>query len=489
MEVIEQGRTIIEDFNKSDDYRILNILAGVQTSNEEKKFLIDNCEERISQMDIDILLQTLRCVDLSFCDLCKDFIKKTIFSLSTRQVEDLLYRNKHYNEVSNIATFLVGEDWFKSVSEFQIFILAYELEGLLNMENVDKETTIEMGVRIINVLTVLNTNPELFDMIMKNYISLLEKFNKEFIEQFKIYGYEIMDKHIEDGKELTPNLLIFDCEIMEHNNQANVSYFEFYDSTDKEDGELIAYARAGKVRINVDVIKSVYDELKNNKTAIQWILKVIGHEIDHVFCQRYKSGEERDLYTELKVYNSCIAETLQNLVKRDYYLHWHDNFTHEYQANIAGIKSVYERYKYLKSIKLEDKIEINRLFAILLRSSFCEIENSPNKGYFNAIEFTRYDFSKFKDNLPMYARHRLFNGQIEMPSELQELESNLTQMERFMLGYHNIYMGIIDLIAKGEIKTANIFEELEILYEEYKDCVKDTFPPVIDPNPDIKKNT
>ena len=196
----EQERTIIEDFNMSDDYRLLRILAGTQTSNEEKKFLIDNCEDRISRMEPDLLLQALRCADLSFFTTCKEFIKKTIFTLSTRQVEALLYKNKHYNEVSEIAGFLVGEEWFKSVSEFKIFILAYELESLLNEENVDKETTIEMGIKIINTLTLLKTNPELFDMIMKNYIALLESYNKEFIEQFKIYGYEIMDHLLEEGK-------------------------------------------------------------------------------------------------------------------------------------------------------------------------------------------------------------------------------------------------------------------------------------------------
>ncbi len=487
MELLEQGRTLIEDFNMSDDYRILRILAGIQTSNEEKKFLIDNCGERISRMETDILLQTLRCAAPSFFTTCTDFIKKTIFTLNTRQIEALLYCNKHYNEVSNIADFLVGEEWFNSQSENKIFILGYELNKLLKEDCIDKETTIEMGIRIINTLTVLNTNPELFDMIMKNYISLLEKHNKEFIEQFKIYGYEIMDKHLEEGKELTSNLLIFDCEIMRHNNQSNVRYFEFYDSTDKDDGDLIACARAGRVRINVDSLKNVYAEQKNKMIATQWILKVIGHEIDHVFCELYQVGEERDLYTELKVYNSCIAETLQSLVNRDYYLYWHDNFTHEYQANIAGIKSVYERYKYLKSIKLEDKFEINRLFAILLRSSFCEIERDSKKGYFNAIEFTRYEFERYKDDLPKYVYHHLFNGQVKMPIELQELESNLTEYEKFMLGYHNIYMGIIDLIAKGEIKTANIFEELDTLYEKYKDCIKESFPPFIKSENDTKK--
>lgn len=483
----EQERTIIEDFNMSDDYRLLRILAGTQTSNEEKKFLIDNCGERISRMETDILLQTLRCVDSSFCLTFKEFIQNTISSLSTRQVEALLYENKHYNEVSNIAEFLIGEEWFKSAEENKTFILAYELERLLNEENVNKETTIEMGIKIINTLTVLNTNPELFDMIMKNYISLLESYNKEFIEQFKVYGYEVMDKHLEEGKEITPNLLIFDCEIMRFSHQTNVSHFEFYDSTNDTNRDAFAYAHAGKVRINVDAIKDVYAEQKNKMTVTQWIFFVIGHEINHIFCEWYQVGEERDLYTELQVYNSGIADALHNMVKREFYRYWHDNFTHEFQANIAGIKSVYERYKYLKSIKLEDKIEVNRLFAMLIRSSFCEMEKSSKKGYFNAVEFTRYEFSKYKDDLPGYARHHLFNGQVEMPSELQELESNLTEYERFMLGYHNIYMGIIDLIAKGEIKTTNIFDDLDTLYEECKDRIKDTFPPFVERNTDIKK--
>lgn len=487
MGLSKQNKMIIEDFNMSDDYRILNILASTKISNEEKRILIDNCQERINKMEREILLQTLRCLDLSFCNSCKHFIQTIISSLSTKEVESLLYQNKHYHDISLIAEFLMSEDWFKSATENKTFILAYELEKALNEDNVDQYVTINMGIAIINMLTLVNTNPELFDMIMKNYITLLERHNEDFLEQFKIYGYEVMDKYLENSQEITPNLLIFDCEIMRFNNQTNVSYFEFYDSTDKQNSDNFAYAYAGVVRINVDAIKDIYASQKNKIIATGWILKVIGHEIDHVFCQRYQIGEKRDLYTELKVYNSRISEALQSIVKREFYLEWHDNFTHEFQANIAGIKSVYERYKYLKSIKEEDKFEINRLFAKILLSSFCEIDSSTNRGYFAAIEFTRDEFAKYIDDLPSYAYHVMFNKEVNMPSELQELENNLTEMDRFMLGYHNRYMGIIELIAKGEIKTTNIFEDLPTLYEQHKDLIQDKFPPFIKRGNDAKK--
>lgn len=483
----ENKLALIDEFNASDDYGILLILAGNQTTDEDKKFLLENCYERITKMDIELILQTLRCVDLSFCQSCENFIKNIISHLAGSQIEDLLYRNKHYHDVNNIAHYLIEQEWFISSNKNKIFVLAYELEKFLKEEYVSEETTIDLGINIIETLTHTNNNPELFDMIMKNYLGLLKKHNKKFIEQFKIYGYEAMDKHLASDQEITPNLIIFDCEIMCLNNDTNVSFFEFYNSKNDKNKDAFAYAHAGVVRINVDAIKDVYAEYKNKMTATQIIFYVIGHEIDHIFCERYQSEEERNFYTELKVYNSGVAEALQNIVNREFYREWHDNFTHEYQANIAGIKTVYERYDYLKSIKIEDKIEMNRLFALLLRSSFCQIEHKDKSGYFAAVEFTRDEFAKYKDNLPGYAYHHLFNGQVEMSEELQEVENNLSEYERFMLGYYNKYMAIIDLIAKGEIKTTNIFADLPELYEKYKDTLKDNFPPFIKSEVDNKK--
>ncbi|MDE6142336.1 MAG: hypothetical protein K2G03_07000 [Bacilli bacterium] len=482
----EREHTIIENFNSSDDYQIFNILAGDKKSNEEKKYLIDNCYERLDKMDTSLLIRLLQSVDYSFCTICHSFIKTKISKFNKRQVGELLYYNKYYHEISPIAKFLVENEWFKN--EYKIFVLAYELEELLTAKYVAKDKTIDFGIYIISILRDSNTTPELFDMIMKNYLCILEKHNREFLDQFKSYGYEVMDQHLSENQELTSNLLIFDCEIMPFNSEIKVDYFEFYDSSHDLSGKnAFAYANAGKIRINVDAIKDIYSEYKNKIIATQIIFYIIGHEIDHIFCERYKSGEDKNPYTELKVYNSGISEALQNIMPREFYRQYHNCFAHEFQANISGIKSLYARYNYLKNISKEDKIEVNRLLSGVLVSSFCEVESPSKTGFFGPVEFTRDEFDKHKDNLPLYAYHSMLNKTAEISHELQELEDNLSELERLMLGYHNKYIGIIDLVARGKIKTDNIFENLPCLYEEHKEEIKDKFKPFIERSKNSKK--
>lgn len=491
MEIIDVEKKDLEaKFNSSDDYSILILLNGSDLSVDDKKYLIDHCQERINQMDIEIFLQTIRQTDQEFCERCSQYLSSKIQSLTVTQIEKLLYVNKYYHEVSKIAEFLLKQNWFqlKKEKEYKTFFIAYELEKLLKMKSVDKQKMVDFGIDIVNQLTLTIGEPMLFDMVIKNYLFLLEKYNFEYYEEFKKHGYDILNQQIANNKELTPNMIIFDCGITKIDLGSNImDYFEFYE---KENEKTFAYAHAGTVRINVATIKKNYLQYKNKKTGSQMLLYVIGHEIDHVFCERFKCTENyanNNLITELKVFNSGISSALQEL-DRSFYLEYHNCFAHEFAANVQGIKTLYQKQKNLPSITKEDKEEINQLLAQILLSSYCLVEdNSIEYGYVGPVEFTRGNFKNFKDNLPGYARHCLLNNQTDLPNELELIEKNLNEEEKFLLGYYNKFIGILELIADGKITSTNLFKDLPILYNKYQNLVEGKFLPYLTNANDIRK--
>lgn len=479
MDIIDENHNLVSKFNMSSDYDILLLLDGEKLSAKEKKYLIEHCQNRIEQMNIDIFLQTIRQTDQIFCETCSQYLSSKIPSLTVAQTEELLYVNKYYHEVSEIATFLVKQDWFRMRmnDEYKAFFIAFELEKMLKMESISKEKIIDIGANIINLLASINGNFMLFDMIIKNYLSLLEKYIPQYFENFKEQGYEMINRQVAGEKELTPNMIIFDCGITKKELKSNVDYFEFYE---KDDGEAFAYAHAGTVRINVAAIKDIYQQYENKRIGTQMLLYVIGHEIDHVYCQRYKGNGSKESIEELRVFNSSISSALQQAVNRNFYLEYHNCFSHEFSANIRGIETLYYKQKYLPSITKKDKEEMNRLLAKILFTSYCLVEDDSTKyGYVGPIEFTRENFKKIKDNLPGYASHCLLNNQKELPSELEIIESNLSEIEKCLLGYYNQYIGVLKLIANGKVNSVNLFDDLPTLYDKYKILIGEEFPPYL----------
>lgn len=476
MEIIEEKSDLESKFNKSSDYGILVLLDGENLSVKEKKYLIEHCQSRIDQMDIDIFLQMIRQTNQSFCEACNQYLSSKISSLSVSQIEKLLYVNKYYHKVSEIAPFLLNQDWFqrKKDKEYKAFFIAYELEKLLRTESVSKEKIRNIGVDVIDLLPSISGDFMLFDMIMKNYLSLLEKYNPEYFETFKGQGYKKIDHQIASEKELTPNMIIFDCGITKRELKANVDYFEFYE---KADDEAFAYAHAGTIRINMAAIEDVYKQYENKKIGTQMIFYVIGHEIDHVYCERYKNNMNNDFKEELRVFNSRISSALQETVNRNFYLEYHNCFSHEFSANIRGIETLYHKQKYLPSITKEDKEKINKLLASILFSSYCLVDGEPTKyGYVGPVEFTREKFKKIKDNLPKFALRCLLNNKKDLPRKLEMIENNLSELEKCLLGYYNSYIGILKLIASGEVNSVNLFDDLPNFYDKYKRLIGEEFP-------------
>lgn len=488
MDIInEDKKELVSKFNMSSDYDILIMLDGENLSVDDKKYLIEHCQTRINQMDINIFLQAIRQTNQEFCEECNQYLSSKIPLLTVAQTEELLYVNKYYHEVSKVADFLVKQDWFheKKEKEYKNFFIAYELEKMLKMKLVDKKTIVDFGADIISLLTSTDGNFILFDMVIKNYLFLLEKYNPQYFETFKKTGYDIINQQIASEHELSLNMIIFDCGITKTELKSNVDYFEFYE---KEDGEAFAYAHAGTVRINVAAIKDIYQQYENKKIGTQMIFYIIGHEIDHIFCERYKSNVNNDFMEELKVFNSSISLALQEVVNRNFYLEYHNCFSHEFAANIKGIETLYHKQKYLPSITEKDREEMNRLLAKILFSSYCLVaDDSTEYGYVGPVEFSREEFKKFKDNLPGYACHCLLNNQKDLPSELEIVEDNMNEVEKFLFGYYNEYIGILKLVANGKVNSVNLFEDLPILYDKYERLVGEEFPPYLPSYSDIKK--
>ncbi len=482
MAIIDENQALESEFNMRSDLDILLMLTGKKLSVKEKKYLIEHCQNRIEKMDVEIFLQTIRQIDQAFCKACNQYLSSKIPSLTVAQTEELLYENKNYHEMSEIAIFLVQQDWFQSKKEdkYKSFFIAFELEKMLDMESISEEKIVTMGADIINLLTSTNGSSMVFDMVIKNYLSLLGKQNPQYFESFKIQGYEVINQQIAYNKELTPNMVIFDCGVTKKESNSNVDYFEFYDKGDKQTEEAFAYAHAGRVCFNTTAIKDFYQQYENKKIATQILFYVIGHETDHVYCERYKSNMNNDSMEELRVFNSRISSALQEATSRKFYKDYHNCFSHEFLANIKGIETLYYKQKLLPSITKADKEEINRLLARILFSSYCRVvDDSTRYGYVGPVEFSREEFKELKDNLPGYACHCLLNNQKELPSELVRVEENLTEIEKFSLGYYNQYIGTLKLIANGKISSVNLFEDLPTLYDQYEKLNGETFPPYL----------
>ena len=483
METEEEKKKKLEKrFNSSNEWDALTMLCSTDYTTEEKKYLIYHCQNRLNQMDPEIYLQTIRQINKELCEACESYLNSTLPLLSVKQIEKLLYVNKYFHKVSEISKWLMKQEWFqeRQEKEYKNFFVAFELENELQKESVDKNKLIDLETKILTLLKTMNGVPELFDMTIKNYLSLLEKYYPEYLECFKRHGYEIINEHIENNRELTFNMIIFDCGMTKIELGTNVDHFEFY----KEKEGPTAYAHAGTVRINLNAIEQIYQMYQNKKFGTQLIFFMIGHETDHVFCERYQSkNNKKDLKEELKVFNSRLSLALQDLETKEFYSEYHDCFSHEYSANIKGIEMLYQKQKYLPSITKKEKEEANKLLAEYLLYSYCFVEEC---GYVGPVEFTRMRFKRHERNLPKYLFHLSLNKQKDLPEELEMVEKNLSEDDKFMLGYHNQYIGILELIVDGKLNSENLFEDLPTLYNKYGELVKSKYPPYR-PNDNIVK--
>ncbi len=456
-----------KDVDIHNDLSLLNVLCASSDmlSLEEKVYFVNKYQYALDEMDIKFFLRALVVCDGVFLQKIDPYIKKRVLSLSISQVEGLIYTNKYYRKVSDISTYLLKQPWFKDFKEkHKLFETAYNLEKLVKKNDVDLETLKEYGKVLIESISKVDSNPVTFDMALKNYVKLLKSSNYEEFKEFKKSGYIALNKQISNDEVLTDNALIFDGRMTIDEKSLNFVEFVEIGATNKK---AVASFNGDSFSISPQRKREIYGR-HNNKMAGELFLFVIGHELYHAYCEYYrrpKTLNYDDLLNELNVYNSGIGDAVSQL-NYDFYHEYHSCFSHEYIANINGLKHMYEVQSYFPYIDKSAMEESTQYIADVLRHGYCLIRKTSR--YISPIEFSKKFFQE-RDNVPKYALMHLLNGTIEMPKELVDVEANLTEIEKFERGYFNKYIGALDLIRSGKVKSTNLFNDLPIIYEQYKD--------------------
>lgn len=461
----------IRDYDSMDDISLFLMMLSDNVSLEEKGQVINDFSDRLDRMDEKYFLQMLRQFDLNTILNFSDYVDNKIKKLSPLQLEKTLYENKYYHEMSNLTDYLLEQDWFRKDEKTFIFCTAHRLEKLSKDDIVSRDEVQNIGNAILGELFVPH-DFEIFDMIFMNYMSLLEKFDTEVISDFINSGYSIINQCVDKDLEVTPNMIIFICHMLKRNLKLDyfANFFEF--SFDPKES-FFACHYADKIYINMAAVKENYEMFDDKKTAFQYLFFALGHELEHSYVMEYKKNIERtDLKEELRIHNACVALALKNAETKDFYLDYHDCFAQEFYANLAGIEMLYDQYKFFPCITDEDKIRINKVLAGVLSRSFAL---EPDSGtYLSPVDFTKMFFYDLKKG--SHARLYLLDDQDTLSDRLKSVEKNLNEMEKFKLGYYNKYIGILRLLANGEISAVNIFDELPMLYFKWHHLVDGKYP-------------
>lgn len=455
------------DYNKEDDMTLFLILVNDNQDINLQEYIIKNYQSRLDNMDKYYFLKTLSLMNKELIEKCPNYIYEKILNMQLSDIESLLYENKNYHEITDIAKYLKKQEWFNK-EKYKAFIIGLKIEELLNKKNINLSEVLNIESTVLTLLKENEHNTELIDMIIKNYFLLLNNISLKQKNNFIEKGYKAINNNLESDKEITSNMMIFMCHslVEELKLERIVKNIEFYHNPKDK---ISAYYHATIVRVNLAAIKECYKMFKSKKDAFQYIFYILSHELDHAKKELFtllKEVDSTEDNEELRIHNAGISECLQEIKTREFYYEYHDCFSHEFSANIKGIETLYNHYKYFKAIKDSDKISINRFFAGILVSSYVFLASST-KTYAGPVEFSRLMLKPFKNELPGYAKKLLFNNQFDLSEKLKVLENSLSEEEKLKLGYYTPYIGVIDLVANDKIKVTNLFENLDLLYQAY----------------------
>lgn len=464
----------IDTYNAMDDYTLFLTILSTRLSLEEKKFIFNNCSTRLEKMEENVYLQMIRQLEILDILGLSEYIYNKVKGFSQKQLEKVLYVNKYYHELSDLAEYLCKQEWFINDKKATSFLVGYSLEKMIKEEDSDKEIIKSIGRIILDEFSSSNNNVELEDMILKNYFCLLEKNCSEMVEDFVSNGYEKIDRWIAKEQKVTPNMIIFLCHALKRKLDLDCAA-EFFNFVNKPNEWYFAYFHANEIIINIAAVSKAYEKFGNENVAFLYLLSVLGHELGHAYVMEHRAKTDRgNLMDNLLLHNACVSSALQNLESKEFYRKYHNCFSHEFYANIAGLETLYNQYERFPSLTKEAKVKINELLACNLYSSYAM--DSETASYLGSVDFVRRFFDDYKNNLPGYAKMLLLDGKTELPGRLVEVEKSLNDEEKFKLGYHNKYIGILEMIARGEIKTTNILEDLPYLYQEYGYLVEGKYP-------------
>ena len=454
----------LKDIDLKDDIQLKLVICGEFFSAEEKAYIIKHYQHVFDEINIEDFLFILRQSSEDLFPLIDSYLKKRVLSLSVSRIESLVFANKYFNKISNLSSYLLKQPWFNVFKEkYKLFSTAHCLVKMNEIDNVDVNLLKRHGKVLLDYLLKKNNNTELYDLALNNYVSLLKKHSPDYYEEFIKEGYHIIGEIVANNKTLTNNSLIFDCRIT--SDKIGLETVRFCEIINIPNHPILGQSRIDTIVVNEASVKNMYRNYHNNKLAGEICFHLIGHELYHNYHSFYNKENYKSNLDELGVFYSCLGAALARLDQNLYEKH-HDNFAHEYIANIKGLEHRYELHKFFPEIDQEVLEQANRALAWLLLDGYkYEIESGS---YITPIEFSKMFYSKQR-NVPKYISRFLLNGTIDMPMELKEKEEELTEEEKFMLGYNNKYIGALALICSGKVKSTNIFNDLPIIYERFKD--------------------
>ena len=446
-----------------NDIDLQLLILGDYLTDEEKVYLFKNYKDRILKMDRDKLLFVLKAISIDLCEKIDFFLSEFLPTIPINQLESLLYLNKYEKKISDIIYYLFKQPWFLD-KKYDIIRCAVMLEENIKDYSMNKEQLIDKGNLILDTLSNSDCDFTFFDMTLKNYLTLLQSKDPEYLEAFTQKGYSKIFARISDYQEITNNELIFICRDACRN--MNIDLIEYCEIRDRVE-RYLATIGSTVVTICEPVKRRTINSYDDKRIPDLLLIYVIGHELTHHISRWYSSYYESKRngmpVEKLAFYNSNLGDSLVD-VDNSYYYKYHNSYSHEYIATICGLKYLYyilTKYSFFDKNLLE---QVTRRISYELFHSYQYDQN--NNSYISPSEFTRERFEAHKP-LPKFARRALYHGQSEMPRKLEQIKDELTEEERFMLGYPNKYIELLKEIAEGKIKCADLFRDLPLLYDLY----------------------
>ena len=464
-------REKLEKENLDDDNVLQQLIYCNDLNDEEKVYLFKNYKDNILKMNREKLLFALMVININLCEKLDFFLSEFLPSLPLEQIESLIYLNKYERKFSDIVSYLYKQPWFLE-KKYDIIRFAVSLENSIKDDRRNIEHLREKGNLILDSLSNSDDNLVFFDMILKNYLALLQSKDTKYLEIFIQKSYSIIFEHLDDSREFTNNELIFLSRDASRNLKLDL--FNFCEFSTYDNDTFLANADEDSINISLLNKKNLYNTLKNNKISNLYLIFTIGHELFHhlsrCYSIHYEEQREDSSLDKLMMYLSSVGDAIFTFYS-DLYNERHDSFSNEYLADINGIKYLY--YIIKRYTNLDNNLK-EIITGLILYTSSSSYKYDEEKGrYITPIEFTKELFEKAKPFPPGYTKYILYHQKDEMPDDLRERETKLTEEEKFTLGYPNKYIDLFFEIANGRIKCANLFEDLPYLYDVYMNDKKE----------------
>ncbi len=454
-------------YEQMSDSNFLCILLRKNTPIFEKDFIIEHFSNRISQMNNLVICAFLGRLEDELCQKYSNFIQKLLSSLS---LDDILYILTLHLDSPIVSAFF-HLHFLQNNPCYELFFVVYELKKLAKVRKSKiKEIITDEEMQgyeeiILNGFRSFSCFPQLFQIILDEYMKLLKYFPKcknDFVKR----GYLIIDDYMEKNLPLNSQMILFDGYVMkERLGIKKLRSFDFYSRTN--DVIMADYSSFyHSISLNQKAIDFVYRDFSSIRIADIFILFVLGHELGHAwYDENYSKYQNKTIQNNpvkyLQIVSSLCSEKITSVLGHEYYLQNHDCFVHEYLADIFGLQTLYDRYSFFPHLSVSDKMKINQLCAQrFFYKTGCQ--NDFKGQYLSPVVFTQNSYDERKNQIMEKSEFLYIDELLEM---IRTKQNNLTEYEKFLLGYDNSYTEILKMIADGHLKSVHLLEDILKYYD------------------------